>query len=90
MESLLSLDAWRDLVAENPALGKLRPDVEALLVNRLGQTREYYRVPIDTCYKLIGLIRKRWRGISGGPAVWEEVERFFADLRRRAGGPAHA
>ena len=28
--------------------------------------RSYYRVPIDECYKLVGLIRVHWRGLSGG------------------------
>ena len=51
---------------ENPVLRDFEPDVEALLVNRVGPRREYYRVPIDECYKLVGLIRTHWRGLSGG------------------------
>jgi hypothetical protein len=42
-ESLLSLDAWEQLVASNPALADLEPDVEALLVNRIGEV--YRNVP---------------------------------------------
>ena len=34
-ESLLDLDAWSAIVANNPALAELEPDVEALLVNRI-------------------------------------------------------
>ena len=30
-------------------------------------------VPIDQCYRLSGLIRLHWRGLSGGSEVWEEV-----------------
>ncbi len=28
--------------------------------------REYYLVPIDRCYALVGTIRRQWRGLSGG------------------------
>ncbi len=88
-ESLLPLEAWSSIVEANPALNQLEPDVEALLVNRVGQARgtaaaEYYIVPIDACYKLVGLIRIHWRGLSGGTEVWQEIGNFFTDLRRRA------
>jgi hypothetical protein len=39
---------------------------------------------MDECYGLVGLIRTRWRGLSGGREVWEEIERFFEELRRRS------
>ena len=81
-------DAWRELVAENPALGDLAPDVEALLVNRVGDARDHYRVGIDRCYELVGLVRTHWRGFSGGPAVWDEVGKFFERLRDRTAGRA--
>jgi hypothetical protein len=83
-ESLLPLETWDEIVGDDPVLASLQPDVEALLVNRLGAAREYYRVPIDQCYRLVGLIRTRWRGLSGGREVWDEIDRFFADLRARA------
>jgi hypothetical protein len=90
VESLLPLEAWHALVAENPVLGGLEPDVEALLVNRVGG-QECYRVPIDECYRLVGLIRAHWRGLSGGTEVWGQIGRFFAGLNARArpsgGGP---
>jgi hypothetical protein len=38
-------------------------------------------VPIDECYKLVGLIRLHWRGLSGGMEVWEKVGQFFAALK---------
>ena len=61
-----------------------------LLVNRVGMARgctpaEYYLVPIDECYKLVGLIRTHWRGLSGGTEVWREIGAFFAALKQRAG-----
>jgi hypothetical protein len=37
--------------------------------------------PIDECYKLVGLIRANWKGLSGGAEVWTEVGRFFLELR---------
>jgi hypothetical protein len=96
-ESLLSLDTWNDVVQENPILNEMRSDVEALLVNRAGATRgvkpEYYVVPIDECYKLVGLIRMHWRGLSGGTEVWREVGKFFAQLKAKSGavtGELHA
>jgi hypothetical protein len=72
-ESLLGLDAWQEL--------ELEPDVEALLVDR---SRGCWIVPIDDCYRLVAVIRMRWRGFTGGREVWEEIDRFFGDLDRRA------
>jgi hypothetical protein len=83
-ESALRLEAWREIADANPELQNLAPDVEAVLVNRVGATREYFIAPIDECYRLVGLIRMHWRGLSGGAAVWGEIGRFFDDLRRTA------
>jgi uncharacterized protein DUF5947 len=82
-ESSLRLDAWEEIAAANPELLKMQPDVEALLVNRVGAAREYFLVPIDECYKLVGLIRLRWSGLSGGAAVWGEIAKFFDGLRKK-------
>lgn len=83
-ESLLSLETWSTLVANNPVLQRMTPDVEALLVNRVKGQADYYLVPIDECFKLVGLIRMYWRGFSGGSEVWQEIERFFAELDKKA------
>jgi hypothetical protein len=83
-ESLVSLDAWEALAADNPGLRELEPDVEALLVNRVAGARESYRVGIDECYKLVGLIRTKWRGLSGGREVWDEIRGHFARLKQRS------
>lgn len=89
-ESLLSLETWGDIEQANPDLNGMEADVTALLVNRVGHTRgaapaEYYLAPIDECYKLVGLIRTHWRGLSGGTEVWREIAGFFAALKKRAG-----
>ncbi len=83
-ESLLDLESWDEITHDNAVLKKMEPDVEALLVNRVGNAREYYVVPIDECYKLVGLIRARWRGLSGGTEVWTEIKEFFDGLKQRA------
>jgi hypothetical protein len=83
-ESLLRLESWQALEAANPVLATLEPDVEALLVNRVRGARRQWIVPIDDCYALVGLIRTRWRGFTGGREVWEGIDAFFADLDRRA------
>jgi hypothetical protein len=84
-ESQLSLESWSELEAQNPILRKMEPDVEALLVNRIGQSHDYYLVPIDECYRLVGLIRSHWRGLSGGNEVWKELKTFFDTLNARCG-----
>jgi Family of unknown function (DUF5947) len=81
VESHLGAQAWERLVIANPSLAEFEPDVEALLVNRTKGAREYYRVSIDRCYALIGLIRTRWRGLSGGSEAGDAVSEFFGRLR---------
>jgi len=83
-ESLLPLEAWQTLVAANPALTALQPDVEVFLVNRIGERRDYYRVPLDVCFELVGLIRIHWRGFTGGEVVWREIDAYFARLQTQA------
>jgi hypothetical protein len=84
-ESLLTLETWEELERQNAVLRNMEPDVEALLLNRIRDTRDYYIVPIDECYKLVGIIRTYWKGLSGGPEVKLEIDRFFALLKQRAG-----
>ncbi|GAC1428217.1 MAG: DUF5947 family protein [Terriglobales bacterium] len=88
-ESLLPLETWKDIEVANPVLNAMESDVEALLVNRVGRVRgfaepEYYVLPIDECYKLVGLIRANWRGLSGGTEVWQHIGHFFEALRQRS------
>jgi hypothetical protein len=83
-ESTLPLDAWDEIVSDNPLLGDLQPDVEALLVNRVREKREYFIAPIDRCYELVGLIRTKWNGLSGGTEAWKAINGFFDDLQKNA------
>jgi hypothetical protein len=84
MESLLGLENWVSLVNNNPILNDLEPDVEALLINRVKDTREHYIVPIDACYQLVGLIRVSWKGLSGGEEVWKAISEFFVEIRAKS------
>ncbi|MFL6351992.1 MAG: DUF5947 family protein [Bryobacteraceae bacterium] len=91
LESMPSPAAWEKIVEQNPDLNAMEADVEALLANRLEHARlvnsgEYYVVPIDKCYELVGLIRSQWRGFSGGTEVWKEIGRYFEELKARASG----
>lgn len=88
-ESMLPLETWNEIEDANPVLKEMESDVEALLVNRVGHARgvaapEYFVLPIDECYKLVGLIRTHWRGLSGGTEVWQEIGHFFNGLKQRA------
>jgi hypothetical protein len=91
-ESELPLGAWEQIVAANPALGLLAPDVEALLVRLPDRTHpdrahpdpESYLLPIDRCYELVGSLRTAWRGFDGGQEARALLEAFFDDLARRS------
>jgi hypothetical protein len=86
-ESELPLGAWDRVVAANPALGRLTPDVEALIVrvpDRDAGAAESYLVPIDRCYALVGALRTAWRGFDGGQEARARLDAFFADLAARS------
>jgi hypothetical protein len=86
-ESELPLDTWEEVVAANPALATLQPDVEAFLVrsdrNR-GGAAECFVVPIDACYELVGHLRRLWRGFDGGREAHDAMDGFFDRVRARA------
>jgi hypothetical protein len=85
-ESELPLDTWAEVVAVNPTLDALEPDVEAFLV-RTGTNHggaECYLVPIDACYELVGHLRRLWRGFDGGREAHEKLDSFFDTIRSKA------
>ena len=82
-ESELDLQAWSAIVADNPALDETLPDVEAVLLRRHGGAFSAHLVPIDLCYELVGVVRTWWKGLGGGPEVWERMAEFFDDLDLR-------
>lgn len=80
-ESLLPLEAWREVAEENPVLGTLESDVEAMLLRHpKDEELECYLVPIDVCYALTGTVRSTWKGFEGGDLAWREIDAFFARL----------
>jgi Fe-S cluster biogenesis protein NfuA len=84
-ESTLALDAWDELRSRDPVIGTLEPDVEALLVCRTRDSDQQWIVPVDRCYQLTGLMRSNWRGLGGGPELWERISEFFQQLERDHG-----
>lgn len=89
-ESELSLERWAEVVAANPEIATLQPDVEAFLVRAHPDgDAECYLVPIDACYELVGRLRQLWRGFDGGQEARAQLELFFDRVRARCGsGPA--
>jgi hypothetical protein len=79
-ESLLDVEALEGVAV----FGELEPDVEALLVNRTRGRREYWIVPVDRCYELVGIVRTHWRGFTGGDELWGALDEFFDRLRKEA------
>jgi hypothetical protein len=80
-ECELDLVAWERLVAANPVLEDLDPDAEALIVNRMATPHVHAIAPLDDCYRLVGIIKSTWEGISGGAAMEAAVQGYFDDLR---------
>ena len=86
-ESELPLEAWTSVVADNPQLRLLAPDVEALLVRTPGRGSAditCHLVPIDSCYELVGQLRAVWRGFDGGQEARERIDAFFARVAARS------
>jgi hypothetical protein len=73
-------ELWAALRQRSPALADMTADVQALLIHTARGAAEHWVVPIDDCYRLVALIRREWRGLSGGSAVWPAITGFFADL----------
>jgi hypothetical protein len=41
-------------------------------------------VPIDACYRLVGLVKRHWRGFDGGSEAWAAIDGYFASLQAEA------
>jgi Fe-S cluster biogenesis protein NfuA len=80
-EAELDTLAWARMTSDNPILHDLVPDAEALIISRLGGRPQYAIAPLDECYRLVGMIKERWSGISGGPELTATVAEFFDGLR---------
>lgn len=86
-ESELPMGAWDDVVAANPELSALAPDVEAIIVRGPGRERTGFTcflVPIDSCYELVGELRRVWRGFDGGQDARERIDGFFTTAAARS------
>jgi hypothetical protein len=85
-ESQLPLETWDELVAANPELVDLMPDVEAFLVraDSRGGTPQCFIVPIDACYELVGELRRLWKGFDGGQEARAALEQFFEHVQSKA------
>lgn len=80
---------WAETVNASSALAGLEPEVEALLVNSVAGRSVAWIVPISDCFRLTGIVRQHWRGLSGGDQVWPRIEEFFEQLRSSDGQDSH-
>lgn len=87
-ESELDLDVWDAISGDDPRVGLLADDVEALLVRVPDDSEsappQSYLVPIDACYEFVGRLRMLWRGFDGGQQARAFIDDFFADIKARA------
>lgn len=79
-EAPLDPVAWDALTAGRPELAALAPEAEVLLVHALGDARDAWIVSLDLALRLVGLVRRHWRGFTGGREVVVELRRFLAAL----------
>ncbi len=83
-ECELDLSAWDALVSLNPVLETLDAEGETLIANRLADPPQYAITPTDEAYRLVGLVKANWQGISGGAGVEQAVADFFDELKVKA------
>lgn len=91
IESFVPLRAYSELERRFPVLKGILPDVEALLVRRSLRHQDYFRVSIDHCYELAGVLRGADAPLSSPELA--AVQAFFnrlddqADQRRHSRRP---
>ncbi|HXW44461.1 MAG TPA: DUF5947 family protein [Streptosporangiaceae bacterium] len=83
-ECRLDLKLWQQLAADFPLLAAPEADVEAALISRSDAGVEYFVVPIDACYELVGRMRMNWKGFDGGTEARQSIEDFLTMVRSRA------
>jgi Family of unknown function (DUF5947) len=83
-ECRLDLEQWQQLAQDFPLLGAPETDVEAALISRSEAGVEYFVVPIDACYELVGRMRMNWKGFDGGAEARQSIEDFLASVRSQA------
>ncbi|BCJ77165.1 hypothetical protein CS0771_67090 [Catellatospora sp. IY07-71] len=83
-ESQLPPQVWAQLLARHPYTAALPADVMALLVQAGPDGPSCHAVPIDACYRLVGLVRTHWRGFDGGEQAHAAIDGFLAEVRSRA------
>ncbi|SEK55045.1 hypothetical protein SAMN04515665_10312 [Blastococcus sp. DSM 46786] len=71
---------WQALQQRCPELAGMAPGVQALLLDTARGADEHWLVPIDDCYRLVAVIKREWRGLSGGSTVWPAIREFFDGL----------
>ena len=86
-ESPIDPAAWTALIELNPGLEGLEPDSEALIIDRTdGRFRRAVIAPIDECYRLVGMIKVSWEGLSGGDGPANATKAFFESLDSSSAG----
>jgi hypothetical protein len=88
IESFVPLKAYSELERRFPVLKGIAPDVEALLVRRTLRHQDYFRVSIDHCYELAGLLRGSDAPLSSPELA--VVHSFFAGLDDQADQRRHS
>jgi hypothetical protein len=89
-ESLLPLDTWSEITAAHPDLASIKPDVEAILIQRNKDVSRSFIVPIDSAYELVGLIRTSWKGFDGGEEAHKKIAEYFEKVGERSRGKVTA
>ena len=84
VRAAIAPEDWEAVQAAHPELEWRVSEVEALLVNRMETPHLALIVPLDQAYRLVGLIRSAWTGLSGGPEVRRTLRAFCDECRSGA------
>ena len=84
-EAEIEEQAWAAVLGRCALAREVEDDIEALLVRHPREGRGVtLLVPIDACYELTALLRRRWRGFDGGDDARDALDAFLARLSERA------